>query len=194
MKLEYASRVVAKKGEARSGDAVFARVDDFAALFVIIDGMGHGDAAFLVAERALAALEDLPRGADAEEAIFAMNSALSGTRGAAATAFSVVEDDAQLAGIGNVTCRGIGFRCPFVPTPGVLGRRKQLPDSVPITMAPGQGLVLHSDGVAAGFGTQDSFADLPRSACDFLLDHHRHEDDDATVLVIAARTHIGRAP
>lgn len=195
-KLKYASRVVAKPGEARSGDAVYARIDDAAALFVLIDAVGHGDAAFLIAQRALSALEELPSAASALDAISALNAALQGSRGASATAFSVsfsVDDgDAQIAGVGNVACRGIGFRCQFVPLPGVLGQRKQLHGATHVAMTAGQGLVLHSDGISHRFEAQSSFIDLPQSACDYILSHHRHLHDDASVLVIAAKSQLGK--
>ena len=63
MRLEYANRVVPKVGEPRSGDAVFARVSDGAALFVLLDGLGHGEPAYRVAERGMQILAELQRDA-----------------------------------------------------------------------------------------------------------------------------------
>lgn len=186
MRLEYASRVLARHGEAHSGDAVFTRVGDHSSLFVVIDGLGHGEGAFRVAERGLQILSELTPGAGATAAIGALNSQLHGTRGAAATACSFSGQHVEIAGIGNVVCRSIGFNCAFVPTPGIVGLRPSLRDATRVSLAAGQGLVLHSDGISQRLETQLLSELTPDAACDYLLYYHRYQHDDASVLVIRA--------
>ena len=67
---------------------MFARVGDDAALFVVLDVLGHGPNAHRVAQRALALLECLPVETGALAAIDALHEGLHGTRGAVATALS----------------------------------------------------------------------------------------------------------
>lgn len=192
MRLEYANRVVPKVGEPRSGDAVFARVSDGAALFVLLDGLGHGEPAYRVAERGMQILAELPTGVSASSAIIALNTKLHGTRGAAATACSFNDNEAEIAGVGNVICRAIGIRGAFVPTPGVLGFRSQLREPTHVALGTGQGLILHSDGISHRFEPQLLFEMTPDAACDYVLRHHRYQHDDASVLVIRAKSALGR--
>jgi negative regulator of sigma-B (phosphoserine phosphatase) len=188
MKLEYASRVLPKKGESRSGDAVFVRIGTSSALFVLLDVLGHGDEAWKVAEHGLEILNKLPHGTDAATAISTLDTCLRGTRGAAATACSFSEDGAQLAGVGNVACRSIGSRCGFEPQPGILGRRNRPLSATRLVMPVGLGLVLHSDGVSHRFEPSTLFSLAPDAACEYILRHHRYQHDDASVLVIIPMT------
>lgn len=194
MRIEYASRVLARHGEAHSGDAVYIRVGEHTSLFAVIDGLGHGEAAFRVAERGLQILSELPPGASATAAISALNTRLHGTRGAAATACSFSGNHAEIAGIGNVMCRSIGFQCPFVPTPGIVGLRPSLRDATRVSLSVGQGLVLHSDGISQRLETQLLTELTPDAACDYLLYYHRYQHDDASVLVIRTGSSLQPRP
>src|SRR5262249_52459222 len=105
--LEYASKVMPRSGEVYCGDAVFVRIEADRALFALLDGLGHGEGASRVAQRGLALLAELPVGVDAVTALHALNASLHGTRGAAATICSFRGADAEIAGVGNVSCRAI---------------------------------------------------------------------------------------
>jgi phosphoserine phosphatase RsbX len=194
MKWEYASRVLAKDGEAKSGDAVFARVDASSALFVLLDALGHGHAAALVAERSMHVLSELPKGADALAAIMALNWKLHGTRGAVATACFFTAAEGQIAGVGNVRCRGLGCRSRFVPTPGVLGTRSQIYTVTRLSITAGQGLLLHSDGISHRFEPQRLFSVTPEAAFDHIITNYRYRHDDASVLIIGAKARLGMQP
>lgn len=191
MNLEFAARAVAKEGEDFCGDAVFARIDDDAALFGLLDGLGHGEGAYQVAQAGLRCLWELPHGVDAVTALDALNVELYGTRGAAATLCSVNGPHVQIAGVGNIACRGIGSRCSFVPTPGVLGFRRQLHSVVNLQLTAGPLLLLHSDGISSRLEPQLLFGLSPESVCNFVLRHFRQPHDDASVLVIGARNAFG---
>jgi negative regulator of sigma-B (phosphoserine phosphatase) len=194
MSLEYASKIMRKDGEEQCGDAVFARIEGDVALFALLDGLGHGEGAAEVAQLGLSTLSELPAGVDAVTALDALNVELHGTRGAAATILSFQGRAVQIAGVGNVACRAIGSRCSFVPTPGVLGFRRQVHSILRLSMAAGQRLLLHTDGVSSRFEPQLLYPFSPQMACDFLLRHFRHAHDDASVLVVGASNFVGSLP
>lgn len=193
MHLEHASRVIPKEGEKYCGDAVFARNDEKSALFVLIDALGHGDAAYDVAQLGLAVLSDLPSGTDAMAALTALNARLHGTRGAVATACSFNNKVGQVVGVGNVLCRAVGFRLSFVPKPGLLGFRNAQPVATQVELGAGQALILHSDGVSQRFLPDDLLLLAPDAACEQILNRHRYRHDDAGVLVIGAKSRFQRA-
>ncbi len=186
MNILHASRSLPKDGESCGGDAVFARVGDDAALFVVLDVLGHGPNAHRVAQRALALLECLPVETGALAAIDALHEGLHGTRGAVATALSLHHGDGELCGVGNIAFRLLGFRCAFVSTPGVLGMQSARRIGTRFRLAPGQGVILHSDGISQRFDLERIPAQQPEALCEYLLSHHRHRHDDASVLIVRA--------
>lgn len=186
MILNYASRYVAKDGESCCGDAVFSRVQGDMALFVLLDVLGHGQNAYRVAELAVRVLERLPADANAIAAIEALHLSLHGTRGAVATAFSLHHGEAELCGVGNVSCRPLGFRSPFVAAPGVLGLQSPRRIHTRFKLLAGQGLLLHSDGISHRVEPERLTELNPTAMCEYLLNNHRHSHDDASVLVIRA--------
>lgn len=184
MMLNHASRFLPKDGESCCGDAVFVRLHGDLALFVLIDVLGHGHNACRVAEQALRLLERLPPDSAASTAIEALHQGLHGSRGAVATAFSLRESQAELCGVGNVSFRALGFRGSFVPSPGVLGLQSPRRISARFKLSPGQGMLLHSDGISARFESERLAGLSPPALCEFLMNHHRHSHDDASVLAV----------
>lgn len=187
MKLAYAHRVLAREGEAHSGDAVLERVSEAGMLFALIDALGHGDTAWRVAERAVACLLGQPEGVAAETAFAALNEELRGTRGAAATLLALRGLQADFIGAGNVTCRTLGASIPFFPKPGIVGSLRKLHGATRVELQAGQRLVLHSDGISHRFDLRTLSELTPDQACDWILRHQRHPHDDASVLIIDAR-------
>ncbi|MFO0577360.1 MAG: phosphoserine phosphatase [Polyangia bacterium] len=186
MNPRHAYQVVPREGERRSGDAVFVRVTEACSLFALIDALGHGDTAARVAQRALDCLERLPVGIEVTGAMEALHAELHGTRGAAITLCSLRGMEAELLGIGNVTCRTLGAPMPFVPRPGIVGRGSRVHGALRLPLARGQRLLFHSDGVSHRFDLRTISELGPEEACAFILRHHRYPHDDASVLVIDA--------
>lgn len=186
MNILHASRALPKDGESCSGDAVFARVGDGVSLFVVIDVLGHGPNAHRVAQRALQLLEQLPIETGATAAIDALHQGLHGTRGAVATAFSLHHNDGELCGVGNIAFRLLGFRCSFVSNPGILGMQSPRRLGTRFRLGSGQGVILHSDGISQRFDLERIPAQRPAALCEYLLSHHRHSHDDASVLIVLA--------
>jgi negative regulator of sigma-B (phosphoserine phosphatase) len=194
MKLEYACQVLAREGESCCGDAVLAQVSPQGALFAVIDALGHGPTAARVAERARAALLRQPDGAAAEAVFTALNAELHGTRGAAATLFSLRGLHAEFIGAGNVLCRTYGGPMPFVPRPGIVGGLRRIHHALPVDLQAGQRLVIHSDGVSSRFDLRQVAALPPQEACAWIMRHQRHPHDDASVLIVDARLPVEVTP
>ena len=148
-------------GESRSGDlAVFAPYDG-GALVATIDGLGHGDAAADAAEAAAAILRERPDDLP-EPLLRRCHDALRSTRGVVATLawFDLTTGALSWTGIGNVegrlvrAARGRGSSDDS-PTlfGGVLGWSLPSIRVVRTELAPGDCVVMATDGVAADFGS-----------------------------------------
>lgn len=173
-------------GETRNGDAVFVRTyDDGVTLACVIDALGHGPVAADVADRALALLSSLPSRDDAVTIMKRLDEALRGTRGAAATLCVVSREGRVTAcGVGNVTLRSVGTNVPFVLSPGILGSRVRVFRGATATLAPGDRIVIHSDGLASVFSLDPVRAAGTEEAARLLFEGQRKTTDDATVLVL----------
>lgn len=190
MRLNYAHLIMPRDGESNCGDAVMAQVFDSWALFAVIDALGHGDTAWRVAERAVAVLLRQPKEVAVETAFAELNDSLRGTRGAAATLFTLRNREADFIGVGNITCRTLGRPIDFAPRPGIVGGLRKLPKSTRVLLPPEQRLILHSDGISHRFDARLVASLLPDEACAFILRHQRHPHDDASVLVIDIRSSV----
>jgi phosphoserine phosphatase RsbX len=180
-------------GETRSGDlAVFAPYDG-GALVAAIDGLGHGGAAADAAETAAAVLHERPD-EPPETLLKRCHDALRSTRGVVATLawFDLASGCLSWTGIGNVEGRLV--RAARVcgdsddsPTlfGGVLGWSLPSVRVVKTELAPGDCLVMATDGVAADFGSSlMPGVPAPEQAKRVLASHARGSDD---ALVVAVR-------
>lgn len=160
-------------------------------LLAIVDGLGHGPEAARAARVAIQVLEEAPHRPLAE-LLAAVDTRLVGLRGAAVGLLRVEGTRAWHAGVGNTRClrwrAGHLLRLPSQP--GVVGGglpRALLPAA--LTLAPGDGLLMFTDGL-------DEMLQLPvwlpewerdpRLLCDHLLAHCRVGRDDGGVLVALA--------
>ena len=184
-------------GQDTSGDSAVAfEIDGCAALFGVIDGLGHGPDAALAAQRAAEVIGHHP--ADPlDELITACHHELAATRGAAITLVRIgfEQHDLQWVGVGNVTAtlvrratsgmqstsfvplaNGIvGFQLPRIPTPGV------------VQMRPGHVLVMASDGVTEDHVEDLDFAASADAIANRIIREHTRVTDDALVLVARRR-------
>jgi negative regulator of sigma-B (phosphoserine phosphatase) len=180
-------------GESRSGDlAVFAPYDG-GALVATIDGLGHGDAAADAAEAAAAILRERP-GERPEILLRRCHDALRSTRGVVATLawFDLATGGLSWTGIGNVEGRLVRAergRGDSADSPtlfgGVLGWSLPSVRLVRTELAPGDCVVMATDGVAADFGSSlMPGVPAPEQAERVLASHARGSDD---ALVVAVR-------
>ena len=180
-------------GESRSGDlAVFAPYDG-GALVAAIDGLGHGAAAADAAEAAGGVLAEQPD--DPPELLLKRcHEALRSTRGVVATLawFDLATAGLTWTGIGNVEGRLVRAdrgRGDSADSPtlfgGVLGWSLPAVRLVRTELAPGDCVVMATDGVAADFGSSlMPGLPAPEQAKRVLASHARGSDD---ALVIAVR-------
>ena len=179
-------------GEDRSGDlAVFAPFDG-GALVAAIDGLGHGAAAADAAEAAAAQLR-AHAGEPPERALRRCHEALRATRGVVATLawFDLADGGLTWTGIGNVEGRLVRAereRGDTADSPtlfgGVLGWSLPAVRLVRTTLAPGDSVVMATDGVAADFGSS-LLPGLPAAEqARRVLESHSRGSDDALVVAV----------
>jgi phosphoserine phosphatase RsbX len=186
------------QGETRSGDLAVWAPYPGGALVAAIDGLGHGGAAADAAEVAAAELR-AHAGEPPEAALERCHDALRKTRGAVATLawFDLETAGLTWTGVGNVEGRLV--RADHRPgdsadSPtlfgGVLGWSLPAVKLVRTTLAPGDCVVMATDGVAADFGTSLQ-PNLPaQEQVQRVLASHARGSDDA--LVVAVR-YVGGA-
>lgn len=193
--IEWARAGRPMPGEHTSGDrGVAVDIDGDAALFGVMDGLGHGPAAAAAALRALDALTQA-RAERVEVLIQLCHRVLAGTRGAAMTLARVDYADRTLTwtGVGNVTANlvakdaaGIHVRSSARLAAGIVGYR--IPEIRPaqvISMRTGDLLVLATDGIDEEHLDHLDFAASATAIAEEVLSKYAKESDDA--MVLAAR-------
>jgi negative regulator of sigma-B (phosphoserine phosphatase) len=176
-------------GEEESGDLSFFAPRSDGVLAAVVDGLGHGSEAAVAARSAVEVLAD---GAEEEldELVVRCHRALRHTRGAV-MAILVAHPQGALTwtGVGNVesvivrgarsetTAREHGLSLA-----GVLGM--QIPKVQPRTvlLAPGDEVVLATDGIRQSF-IDDLRVGAPQRIADDILERYATGHDDALVVV-----------
>ncbi|ORA18048.1 SpoIIE family protein phosphatase [Mycobacterium arosiense] len=181
--------------EYTSGDRGIALdIDGAAALFGVVDGLGHGPAA---AEAALRAVDAVTRArAERVEVLIQLcHRVLVGTRGVAMTLARVDFADSTLtwAGVGNVTAdlvtkapTGVQVRSSARLAGGIVGYR--IPEIRPaqaVSIRPGDLVVMSTDGIAEHYLDHIDFSASAVAIAEGLLGKDAKETDDA--MVLAAR-------
>jgi negative regulator of sigma-B (phosphoserine phosphatase) len=182
-------------GEEVCGDHPIALdVGGGAALFGVIDGLGHGAAAATAALRAVETVE-ADRSEPLDVVMQLCHRALTETRGVAMTLARVdfETDTLSWLGIGNVTAdlvakhpTGVEVRSSALLAGGIVGYR--MPPTLSthqVTMAPGDLLVIASDGIAEDHLSSIDFAAHATTIAEQLVGQYGKETDDA--LILAAR-------
>lgn len=174
---------IPKEGETACGDAVTVRVEEGVTLLAVIDALGHGPQAAVVADRGQAFLKDTPLDMDVGTLTEGLHAALRGTRGVAAMCCLIRGDRIQGCGVGNVELRSMGSRVPAILTPGVLGVQMMRLRVFEATLTPGARLVLFSDGISPRLDLERVERLPAEPAGKALLERYRRSHDDATLLV-----------
>ena len=188
-----ASRPMA--GDGPSGDGYVVLAHPERTLVVVVDGLGHGDEAAAASHMALRTITD---GAHETPArlIEHCHRQLLGTRGVvlALAVFEEATRRMEWVGVGDVNAvlwRADHAARPAVETlftaRGIVGRH--LPPLVTRTLivAPGDTLILATDGVARGFPDLPEPAGTPEQTARRILARHGTGADDALVLVAGVR-------
>ncbi|OBH58826.1 stage II sporulation protein M [Mycobacterium colombiense] len=181
--------------EYTSGDqGIAVDVGGEAALFGVVDGLGHGPAA---AEAALRAVDVVTRaGSQRVEVLIQLcHRVLAGTRGVAMTLARVdfAANTVTWAGVGNVTAdlvtkapTGIQIRSSARLIGGIVGYR--IPEIMPaqvVSIRPGDLIVMSTDGIAEDYLDHVDFSATAVAIAEGLLGKDAKETDDA--MVLAAR-------
>jgi phosphoserine phosphatase RsbX len=182
-------------GEQVCGDqAIAVDLDGTAALFGVVDGLGHGPAATMAALRAVDALKGAS-GERLEVLVQLCHRALAGTRGVAMTLARVdfEADTLSWTGVGNVAAHlvakaatGVQVRSSARLAAGIVGYR--VPEIGPaqvVSLRAGDLIVIATDGIAEDHLDHIDFAASATAIAEQILSKHAKESDDA--MVLAAR-------
>jgi phosphoserine phosphatase RsbX len=195
--IEWASASRPMPGENTCGDRSIAiEISKTAALFGVLDGLGHGGQAAQAATRGVEILgqdPSRPLGVLAQ----LCHRALTDSRGVAMT-LARIDFEADLlswTGIGNVDAHlvvkspsGIEVRSSARLTSGIVGFRiPETVDTQTISMKPGDLLVMASDGISGDHLDGIDFAAPAQAIAEQILQGHAKDNDDATVLTARHR-------
>jgi negative regulator of sigma-B (phosphoserine phosphatase) len=193
--IEWATAGRPLPGEHVSGDQPIAvGIDDDAALFGVLDGLGHGPLAAAAATRAV---EVIMRGRNErlEVLVQLCHHVLAGSRGAAMTLARVDFGAGTLVwtGVGNVSANlvakaatGVHIRSSARLAAGIVGYR--IPEIRPaqvVSLRAGDLIVIATDGIAEDHLDHIDFAGSATVIAEEILGKHAKETDDA--MVLAAR-------
>lgn len=186
MRLQVAYRTEPCAGFVRNGDAVVVRATDGRDMLAVVDALGHGPAAAVVADLASDYLNYVADDADAGAIIDGLDKALRGSRGAQGLVCVRVGRHVQGCGVGNVDMRCIGAEVPVTLTPGILGngiRNRRLFEG---ELVEGARLAIFSDGISFRTSLRDVAHLSTDLACSELFRRHRRSHDDASLLIAEA--------
>jgi anti-sigma regulatory factor (Ser/Thr protein kinase) len=190
--VDIGASVVPIHGEKVSGDVVRTRaLDEHRILIVVVDGLGHGPAAFDAASKCADVLE---RTIDAGlAAAFAeAHRELRSGRGAVAGVVIVDAERAvaEVAVLGNIAVRTMGVRgdaqrsSTAISTPGVLGSAFRRVHVERFDLEAGDVIVVHSDGVRSRFEPLRVRAADAQSAAEEIVANEGRAHDDASCVVV----------
>jgi hypothetical protein len=189
--IDWAVATLAIEGESESGDLHVVMPFEGGALVAAIDGLGHGPEAAAASRSAADALERYAR-EPVTELLLRCHEHLRGTRGAVITlaSFNIRESKMSWVGVGNIEgtllradpgdCRP---RESVMLVGGVPGHQLPSVRSNELPVAPGDTLVLATDGVRGGYLDLIDSGDPPQKLADQLLAEYGKGTDDALVLV-----------
>ncbi|MBP0599834.1 ATP-binding protein [Herbaspirillum sp. LeCh32-8] len=178
-------------GEESCGDAGWAAVRDNEVVAMISDGLGHGDAAALASDEAVALMPALAFVLPPAELALRMHTVLQKTRGAAVAIARLDSSGgrAAFAGIGNIAACTIvgGERRHLVSLNGIVGHNIRKTQQFDAAWRDDMLLVLHSDGLTSRWSL-DAYPGLeqthPAIIAGVLYRDFYRGRDDVSVLVI----------
>lgn len=178
-----------KLGRKTCGDAYAVFEHSRRPVIVVADGLGSGEDAAVAGQ---AAVETVAAhlAAPVGELFELCHAALSETRGAALgiVAIDRTAQTIEAGAVGNVEIRSrreFGFNP--VSVSGIVGANYRPPRLARSEYARGDWLVLHTDGLRAGFDLDTALlrpVQNPQALADWLADTYGRDDDDLTVLVV----------
>ena len=178
-------------GERESGDLHLVKPVGGGVLVAVVDGLGHGAAAAAAARAAVATLNR-----HAQESVLPLlqrcHQALAGTRGVVVSValFDRADGSMTWLGVGNVEgvllyadAGGRRGRERLVTRGGIVGSELPPLRAEVLAVAPGDTLVLATDGIQSGFADELIVEAPPQQLADQILTRSGKRTDDALVLV-----------
>ena len=188
--IESGSFVRPYPGYRVSGDAVFMKSHDKGIFVCIIDAMGHGNNAALMARQVLDYLE-IHWTIDIESCLQKLNEAMRGSLGAA-VGMAFINSDQQnviTATIGNTKFRVIGETSAWgISSDGVLGQYKRSIKLSRLNFHRGDIILLYSDGVSSFFPMNEYPGRIKTDDCELISRNIIHQfgkaHDDASCIAL----------
>ncbi len=188
--LDYGVAGAALEGEDRSGDlAVFAPTAS-GGLACLIDGLGHGAPAADAAEAAAEVIRHYAE-APSQELLDRCHDALKETRGVVMTLarFDVGALELEWTGVGNVDARlwhpsEGGRHDVALVFGGVVGYQTPRVRPSTLALAPGDLLVMVTDGIDPGFAAALNGGGAAQAIAERVFAAHNKGTDDALVVVV----------
>ena len=189
-RIDYASAVRPLfRKMSESGDLALVYGDEQSCLLVLVDVLGHGANARIVALKAESCI-DASHNEDPSAILTNLHACLAGTRGAVAAVcrFSAAAGMLRYAGVGNIALRMVGKQiASLVTTDGVLGYGTVRIVAKEQKLLAGTTLIMHSDGISTHFDILECPGILYKSAGEIageLLSRFGVKDDDASCIVM----------
>ena len=189
--IEWGVATLTLPGERESGDLHLVKPVRAGVLVSVVDGLGHGAEAAAAARAAVAALSR-----HAQESVLPLlqrcHQALAGTRGAVVSValFDRADGSMTWLGVGNVEgvllyadAGGRRGRERLVTRGGIVGSELPPLRAEVLAVAPGDTLVLATDGIQSGFADDLAVDAPPQQLADQILARSGKSTDDALVLV-----------
>lgn len=187
--IEHAVVTTPQPGADVSGDASLLLPTSYGYLHAVIDGLGHGEKAHAASSAAIAAIESQPESSLA--AIFErVNRDIVKTRGVVMSLVRIDTNTREIrwAGVGNV--RGVIWqadrseRVHLLTRGGIVGFR--LPDLriTTVAVAPGDLLVLATDGLARDWTATAPQGKSAQAVADAVYERYNTGTDDALVSIV----------
>jgi serine/threonine protein phosphatase PrpC len=196
---DYAVVAVPFPGETDSGDAYLVRYDKGLDLVVVMDALGHGKAASLVADWALANLENNPI-LSVDQLICSCHEALKGTRGVVMNVVLIEGHSGSLtwAGVGDIESLLIRARKPDLKVtprskhiveylhsrPGVVGWSLPPTHVMNLELEVGDVLIMTTDGIRDEYVNDVDTSDDIHHIAEHIMSHYTKGHDDSLVLVL----------
>lgn len=184
-------------GEHFCGDSWALAAKDTVWTMMMVDGLGHGEAAAVAAAAAVKAFAENPQ-AEPAAMMDEMHRSMMGTRGGAAAVARVdtAQGSLRFAGIGNISACVVSAEVTrgLASHPGIVGAQFRHAQTFDFGDIIGKLLIMHSDGLQSRWRMAD-YPGLPHRhpaviAAVLHRDFNRNRDD-ATVMVVALeRAHV----
>ncbi len=189
--LEYGVASVTPPNQTESGDRHLVRTIHSGALLAVVDGSGHGKDAGAPARLAVETLETYAN-EDVVSLFQRCHERLKSTRGAVMSIASINAAKSTLtwAGVGNIEGMILHFgSSPREATerlllrPGIVGYRLPRLEALALPIAPGDLIILATDGIRPDFENQVMAEEHPRTIANKISSDFRNRYDDGLVLV-----------